>query len=122
MSVRFTERRLREMAEAKIPVREIAAKLGCASSTVSRILCKLPHVGRTGEMEAPRVGHSLALKLREERKAQKISQTVLAHKSGYSRAQIANWESGRAPMSDHALANVGEALGLELVWRRRGAQ
>ena len=67
---------------------------------------KCPRCKGTGEIELRTVG-DLVLAFRTERG---LSQEILARKSGVSRGQIANLETGRTDISMAALFRIAEAL------------
>ena len=54
--------------------------------------------------------------LREERRAQKISQETLAKMTGLSRTGVRHIESGKFKPTLYSLLKMSEALGLDL-WR-----
>jgi transcriptional regulator with XRE-family HTH domain len=54
---------------------------------------------------------ALGQKVREARKAAKVTQEQLARAVGLSRTSITNFEKGRQPIYAHVLVRVAQALG-----------
>lgn len=63
--------------------------------------------------------HPLIKQLRVTRYVARMSRPVLSKKIGHHVNQILNWENGKAQPGFHAVADWADALGFELVLRRK---
>lgn len=67
----------------------------------------------------PTYTHPLVLQLRAERNRQGWSQAAVAERAGYHYSTLAAWELGRDAPTLFALECFANALGFELILRRK---
>lgn len=64
--------------------------------------------------------HPIITQLRMERRTREISQDSMAAMTGYHRVQIVQYENGYNSPKLETVSNWAEALGYELVLKKRG--